>query len=47
MIGTPTICLDVYADSIGGNARTTLIVCCSPSNFHASETLSTLRFADR
>ena len=31
-------------DSLGGNSRTALIVCCSPSVFNAAETVSTLRF---
>ena len=31
-------------DSLGGNARTALIVCCSPSPINLLESLSTLRF---
>lgn len=31
-------------DSLGGNARTSLIVCCSPSFWNMPETMSTLRF---
>jgi hypothetical protein len=34
-------------DSLGGNARTTLIVCCSPSAYNDMETISTLRFGGR
>lgn len=34
-------------NSLGGNARTTLIVNCSPNSVNALETLSTLRFGDR
>mmetsp|Transcript_48037 Transcript_48037/g.112437 ORF Transcript_48037/g.112437 Transcript_48037/m.112437 type:complete len:708 (+) Transcript_48037:67-2190(+) len=34
-------------ESLGGNCRTTLLVACSSSSIHASETLSTLRFALR
>ena len=34
-------------DSLGGNARTAILVCCSPCISHAAETLSTLRFAMR
>lgn len=34
-------------DSLGGNCRTTLLVACSPSQLHCSETLSSLRFAAR
>jgi len=33
--------------SQGGNARTALLCCCSPSAFNASESLSTLRFGAR
>lgn len=32
---------------MGGNARTTLIITCSPSSFNEAETLSTLRFGVR
>ena len=34
-------------DSLGGNAKTTLLVCCSPSMQDAQETLSSLRFGSR
>eukprot|EP00698_Gefionella_okellyi_P018803 TRINITY_DN567_c0_g1_i4.p1 TRINITY_DN567_c0_g1~~TRINITY_DN567_c0_g1_i4.p1 ORF type:complete len:434 (+),score=85.02 TRINITY_DN567_c0_g1_i4:72-1373(+) len=34
-------------NSFGGNARTTLVINCSPNSFNAQETLSTLRFGDR
>ncbi|CAE7801085.1 kif3 [Symbiodinium sp. CCMP2456] len=34
-------------ESLGGNCRTTLLVACSSSSIHASETLSSLRFAVR
>jgi kinesin family protein 5 len=34
-------------ESLGGNARTTLIICCSPSTLNEQETLSTLRFGFR
>lgn len=37
----------ILRDSLGGNAKTTLIVACSPSLLDAEETLSTLRFAQR
>lgn len=33
--------------SFGGNARTAVILCCSPSSYNACETLSTLRFGQR
>ena len=34
-------------ESLGGNARTTLIINCSPSTYNEEETLSTLRFGNR
>jgi kinesin family member 5 len=34
-------------ESLGGNAKTTLVVCCSPSTFNHDETVSTLRFGER
>lgn len=34
-------------DSLGGNARTLMIACISPSEVDAEETLSTLRYAAR
>ncbi|XP_050221136.1 kinesin-like protein KIN-1 [Mercurialis annua] len=34
-------------DSLGGNSRTALLCCCSPSPSNAAETLSTLRFGLR
>eukprot|EP00696_Hemimastix_kukwesjijk_P008621 gnl/Hemi2/20904_TR6928_c0_g1_i1.p1 gnl/Hemi2/20904_TR6928_c0_g1~~gnl/Hemi2/20904_TR6928_c0_g1_i1.p1 ORF type:complete len:959 (-),score=429.06 gnl/Hemi2/20904_TR6928_c0_g1_i1:260-3136(-) len=37
----------VLQDSLGGNSRTSLIICNSPSTFNHSETLSTLRFGLR
>ena len=37
----------VLQDSLGGSARTALIVCCSPSSEDAAETLSSLRFGSR
>jgi len=37
----------VLQESLGGNARTTLIITCSPSSFNDAETLSTLRFGYR
>lgn len=35
----------VLQDTLGGNAKTTLIICCSPCQDNASETLSSLRWA--
>lgn len=37
----------VLQESLGGNAKTSLIITCSPSNFNEQETLSTLRFGQR
>eukprot|EP01025_Chloroclados_australasicus_P068801 TRINITY_DN9591_c0_g1_i2.p1 TRINITY_DN9591_c0_g1~~TRINITY_DN9591_c0_g1_i2.p1 ORF type:complete len:416 (-),score=33.14 TRINITY_DN9591_c0_g1_i2:151-1398(-) len=37
----------VLQDSLGGNARMALLVCCSPCVENAAETLSTLRFGTR
>ena len=34
-------------ESLGGNARTTIIICCSPASFNESETKSTLQFGQR
>lgn len=34
-------------ESLGGNARTTIIICCSPASFNESETKSTLYFGQR
>eukprot|EP01012_Entosiphon_sulcatum_P027182 TRINITY_DN3276_c0_g1_i2.p1 TRINITY_DN3276_c0_g1~~TRINITY_DN3276_c0_g1_i2.p1 ORF type:complete len:787 (+),score=177.89 TRINITY_DN3276_c0_g1_i2:28-2388(+) len=34
-------------DSLGGNSRTTLIICCSISRYNDQETLSTCRFGER
>eukprot|EP00493_Phyllostaurus_siculus_P025641 UN25986 len=35
----------LLADSLGGNCKTTLIVCASESSYNVTETISTLRFA--
>lgn len=37
----------VLQDSLGGNAKTSLIITCSPSAFNEAETISTLRFGIR
>jgi kinesin family member 5 len=34
-------------ESLGGNACTVMIICCSPSTYNAPETVSTLRFGNR
>nr|KYP71255.1 Kinesin-related protein 3 [Cajanus cajan] len=37
----------ILQDALGGNARTALLCCCSPSALNAPESLSTLRFGVR
>ncbi|CAD2215252.1 Kinesin motor domain containing protein, putative [Angomonas deanei] len=37
----------ILKDSLGGNSKTSLVICCSPSMYNAAETLSTLRFGAR
>mmetsp|Transcript_7168 Transcript_7168/g.15584 ORF Transcript_7168/g.15584 Transcript_7168/m.15584 type:complete len:682 (+) Transcript_7168:136-2181(+) len=37
----------VLQESLGGNAKTCLIITCSPSSFNEQETISTLRFGQR
>lgn len=37
----------ILQDSLGGNSKTVLIIACSPSQFNAPETQSTLRFGFR
>merc|ERR1711972_829198 len=37
----------ILQDSLGGNCRTTIIICCSPSSFNDAETKSTLLFGVR
>ena len=34
-------------ESIGGNSKTALVICCAPEMVHLSETVSTLRFGER
>lgn len=34
-------------NALGGNSKTTLVVCCSPSMYNKEETISTLRFGKR
>ena len=34
-------------ESLGGNSRTTMIICCAPESRHIPETVSTLRFGER
>ncbi|XP_062844220.1 kinesin-1 heavy chain-like isoform X2 [Trichomycterus rosablanca] len=37
----------ILQDSLGGNCRTTIIICCSPSNYNEAETKTTLMFGQR
>lgn len=37
----------ILQDSLGGSAKTSLIVACSPSSYNGPETVSTLRFGTR
>ncbi|KAK4841529.1 hypothetical protein QYF36_005918 [Acer negundo] len=37
----------ILQDALGGNSRTALLCCCSPSSSNATESLSTLRFGTR
>ncbi|XP_074598757.1 kinesin heavy chain isoform X2 [Brevipalpus obovatus] len=37
----------ILQESLGGNSRTTIIICCSPASFNELETKSTLEFGKR
>jgi hypothetical protein len=37
----------VLEESLGGNSRTCLIICCAPELHHSNESISTLRFGER
>ena len=37
----------ILEDSVGGNCKTSLLVCCSPASDSSDETVSTLEFASR
>lgn len=37
----------ILQESLGGNARTTIIICCSPASFNEAESKSTLEFGRR
>lgn len=37
----------ILQESLGGNARTTMVICCSPASFNETETKSTLLFGQR
>lgn len=37
----------ILQESLGGNARTTMVICCSPASYNEGETKSTLLFGQR
>ncbi len=37
----------ILMDALGGNSKTTLIICCNPEIDHTPESLTTLRFGER
>jgi len=37
----------ILQDSLGGNCRTTIVICASPSSYNEAETKSTLMFGQR
>ena len=37
----------ILQESLGGNSRTTIVICCSPASFNEAETRSTLEFGKR
>ena len=37
----------ILQDSLGGNCRTTIFICCSPAAYNEPETKSTLMFGVR
>ena len=37
----------ILQESLGGNSKTTIIICCSPASYNESETKSTLDFGRR
>ncbi|KAA0202969.1 hypothetical protein HAZT_HAZT008533 [Hyalella azteca] len=37
----------ILQESLGGNARTTIVICCSPASYNEAETKSTLDFGKR
>ena len=44
---TPNVFQLIFQQSLGGNARTTVIVCVSPAKYNNEETISTLNFGIR
>jgi len=37
----------LLSDSLGGNCKTILLICCSPSLFNIDESINTCRFGQR
>jgi hypothetical protein len=37
----------ILQESLGGNSRTTVVICCSPASYNEGETKSTLMFGQR
>lgn len=37
----------ILQESLGGNSRTTIVICCSPASYNEGETKSTLLFGQR
>lgn len=37
----------ILQESLGGNSRTTIVICCSPASTNEAETKSTLTFGQR
>jgi kinesin family protein 5 len=37
----------ILQESLGGNSRTTIVICCSPSSYNSGESLSSLQFGKR
>jgi kinesin family member 5 len=37
----------ILQESLGGNSRTTIVICCSPASYNEAETKSTLLFGQR
>ena len=37
----------ILQESLGGNAKTTVVICCSPASYNEAETKSTLDFGKR
>ena len=37
----------IFQESLGGNSKTTIVICCSPASDNEDETKSTLEFGQR